>query len=224
MCVAEQLGLQFPTSPEDRSAMRRQMWQLTIVMLIVAASSVVALAWHARPKTMLHNHFDSDAARKLEQIVTTPNCLWVTDADGTLWRDDIGEGFLKQLIADGALVSPEAKGVDVWASYEARVAKDKLTGYAWAVQVMEGMREEDVVRRADAFAKSFVPAHLHPEMAALLEAARAHKCQVSGGKECGSTAGQSPRFAVDHRGSPSWLRCVRKKARIRRRASWAEGS
>lgn len=156
------------------------MWQLTAVMLIVAASTAVALARHAqRPKTMLHNHFEPETARKLEQLVTSPNCLWVTDADGTLWRDDIGEGFLKQLVADGALVSPEAKGVDVWASYEERVAKNKLSGYAWAVQVMEGMREEDVVRRADAFAKSFVPAHLHPEMGALLEAAKAHKCQIA---------------------------------------------
>jgi hypothetical protein len=70
---------------------------------------------------------------RLEAVLAAPGCLWVTDADGTLWSDDIGEGFLKALIAEGALVSPEARG-DVWAAYEERVRRDKASGYAWAAQ------------------------------------------------------------------------------------------
>src|SRR5689334_12894594 len=118
--------------------MHRTRWQVLLVMLIVCGSTTLALARGARPKPMLTQQFDAPAAKKLEQVLHQPNCLWVTDADGTLWRDDIGEGFLKQLIQDKALVSPEAKGIDVWQRYEELVAKDKLTGYAWAVQIMEG--------------------------------------------------------------------------------------
>jgi HAD superfamily phosphoserine phosphatase-like hydrolase len=119
--------------------------------------------------------FTADGAAKLDSVLSGPGCTWVTDADGTLWTDDIGEGFLKQLILDKAFVSPEAGG-DVWASYEARVKADRTAGYAWAAQVMAGMREEDVVARADAYAKTFVPKHLFPGMSALLAEARARGC------------------------------------------------
>ena len=111
--------------------------------------------------TMLSQHFDAPIAERLDAILRTPNALWVTDADGTLWRDDIGEGFLRQLITDDALVSPEAQGVDVWQSYEERVAQDKLTGYAWAVQVMEQMESNILIRPLTLYAgpepRSYVP-------------------------------------------------------------------
>jgi phosphoserine phosphatase len=124
----------------------------------------------------LTQHFPSDVAARLFEVLAGPSALWVTDADGTLWRDDIGEAFLRQLVADAALVSPEAQGVDVWESYEHRVAQDKAKGYAWAVQIMAGMPEAEVVARARTFAETFVPAHVLPEMQALLRAARNLGC------------------------------------------------
>ncbi|MEN9785786.1 MAG: hypothetical protein RLZZ299_1050 [Pseudomonadota bacterium] len=104
---------------------------------------------------------------RIQAALAAPGAVWVTDADGTLWADDIGEGFLRALARDGALRSPEAQG-DVWAAYEARVRADKAAGYAWAVQVMAGMTEAEVERRAEAYAQAFVPRHLHPAMAGLL--------------------------------------------------------
>ncbi len=126
----------------------------------------------SQKQSLLAPHFPPEVAARLEQALSVPGALWVTDADGTLWSDDIGEGFLQKLIADNALVSPEAQGIDVWLEYEARVAADKGAGYAWAAQVMAGMPEAEVRERAASFAKAFVPRHLYGAMAALIEAAQ----------------------------------------------------
>jgi HAD superfamily phosphoserine phosphatase-like hydrolase len=114
---------------------------------------------------------------RLETVLSAPSCLWVTDADGTLWSDDIGEGFLKALIQDHALMSPEARG-DVWATYEDKVRRDKASGYAWAAQVMAGLPEDVVRHRAADFARTFVPEHLYPSMKTLLGEAKARGCET----------------------------------------------
>ncbi|MFM2153275.1 MAG: hypothetical protein RL199_1710, partial [Pseudomonadota bacterium] len=114
---------------------------------------------------------------RLEAVLSAPGCVWVTDADGTLWADDIGEAFLKVLIRDRALVSPEATG-DVWAAYEEKVRRDKASGYAWAAQAMAGLPEAEVRARAADFARSFVPVHLYPAMRALLTEAKARGCET----------------------------------------------
>jgi HAD superfamily phosphoserine phosphatase-like hydrolase len=125
----------------------------------------------------LHRHFDSVIALKLDAQLQ-PGALWVTDADGTLWKGDIGEAFLRQLIADGALVSEQTRGRDVWAEYERRVEANKTAGYAWAVQVMEGIEEASLVARAAEFARDFVPRNLLPEMSALLDLAARRGCET----------------------------------------------
>lgn len=62
------------------------------------------------------------------------------DADGTLWRGDVGEDLLRYLIAEDRLPAhPGARGL--YAEYEARVEQDPAQGYAFAVEVMEGMEE-----------------------------------------------------------------------------------
>lgn len=98
-----------------------------------------------------------------------PGARWVTDADGTLWNDDIGEDFLRWMEAERALVSPEAREVDVWAAYEAKCRVDKRTGYGWAVQVMAGLPEAELVARCETFARRFVPGRAFPSMRALVE-------------------------------------------------------
>lgn len=113
----------------------------------------------------------------ITRALETEGCVWVTDADKTLWFDDIGEAFLRKLIAERALVSPEAEG-DVWATYEAKVAADRTAGYAWAVQVMAGMPEAELVKRARNFAAGWVPFKTFPAMRELVLAARASKCEV----------------------------------------------
>jgi HAD superfamily phosphoserine phosphatase-like hydrolase len=70
------------------------------------------------------------------------------DADGTLWSEDIGEAQFRWLAA-GSLLPwlGRPRAVDeLWAEYEARVAKNKSEGYAWAVQCMSGLAESEVQR------------------------------------------------------------------------------
>lgn len=124
----------------------------------------------ARPTTPLASHFRG--AERLAQVLEEPGCLWVTDADGTLWSEDIGEGFLRRLIADRALVSPAAAG-DTWARYRELVAQDAATGYGWAAQLLGGLPSDEVRQRAEAFAREFVPKHGFPAMRALVAEAKA---------------------------------------------------
>jgi phosphoserine phosphatase len=62
----------------------------------------------------------------------------VFDADGTLWRGDIGEDFLRYVAHERLLVGA-ARGV--YAEYERRLATDALGAYAFAVEVMAGLNE-----------------------------------------------------------------------------------
>jgi len=62
------------------------------------------------------------------------------DADGTLWRNDVGEDLLRALIAEDRL--PRYPGRrDLYQEYEARVEADPASGYAFAAEVMEGLEE-----------------------------------------------------------------------------------
>ncbi len=65
------------------------------------------------------------------------------DADGTLWSEDIGEAFMRWLVAGKLLTQVDCEG-DVWTEYEQRVAESRIDGYTWAVQVMAGLTEEQV--------------------------------------------------------------------------------
>lgn len=66
------------------------------------------------------------------------------DADGTLWSEDLGEAFLRWL-AEGALLPKVDCTRDVYAEYEARVARDQCAGYSWAVECMDGLSEKEVI-------------------------------------------------------------------------------
>lgn len=62
------------------------------------------------------------------------------DADGTLWRGDIGEDLMRLLAAEGHL--PRHRGrAGIYAEYERRVAVDPADAYAYAVEVMADMEE-----------------------------------------------------------------------------------
>ncbi len=61
------------------------------------------------------------------------------DADGTLWRGDVGEDLLRWLAAEGLLPAGPSRGI--YAEYERRVAIDAAAGYAFAVELMAGLAE-----------------------------------------------------------------------------------
>jgi len=90
------------------------------------------------------------------------------DADGTLWAEDIGEAMLRWLAAGDRL--PRLRGRpwrEVWSDYERRVSQDRCRGYAWAVAVMEGIEETQLV----AWCREFVAAwpNYRAAMVALLQ-------------------------------------------------------
>jgi len=66
------------------------------------------------------------------------------DADGTLWDKDIGEAFLRWLIAGGRLKNVDYSR-DIYRLYEEAVKRDRTEGYAHAVKLMAGLREKDVM-------------------------------------------------------------------------------
>jgi phosphoserine phosphatase len=65
------------------------------------------------------------------------------DADGTLWRGDVGEDLLLHL--DQAGVLPGS-----FAHYEQLVTQHPEEAFAFAVEVMEGMTEDDVLAHTEA--------------------------------------------------------------------------
>jgi len=96
------------------------------------------------------------------------------DADGTLWSEDIGEAFLRWLIASGNLRNPP-KG-DLWEAYEERVRQDRSAGYTWAVQLMAGIPEADLF----AWSRWFVAAwpNARPAMRGLIQGLEADGFEV----------------------------------------------
>jgi len=99
-----------------------------------------------------------------------PGAAAAFDADGTLWRDDVGEAFLKHLCALGWIRLPG--GRDPYAEYEARVAADRATGFAYAAQLQAGLRREDLLREAASLASRWVAPRLIASTQALLALCR----------------------------------------------------
>ena len=89
----------------------------------------------------------------------------VFDADGTLWREDVGEAFLRHLVSLGWIRLPD--GGDPYAAYERAVERDRAAGYAFAAQLQAGLRVETVQAEAQRFAASWVPGRLVGDARAL---------------------------------------------------------
>lgn len=103
-----------------------------------------------------------------------PGACAVFDADGTLWSGDVGEELMLALLEEGRLRGYEAGDRSAWQRYLDMQEEDATAAYAWVVELLDGWREEDLIRRCDALADAFVPAHAFGPMVALareLEAA-----------------------------------------------------
>ena len=87
-----------------------------------------------------------------------PGALAAFDADGTLWREDVGEAFLRHLVSLGWVKLPD--GSDPYAAYERAVDQDRATGYAYAAQLQAGLVLEQVAAEAQRFASRWVPPRL----------------------------------------------------------------
>ena len=80
------------------------------------------------------------------------------DADGTLWREDVGEAFLRHLISSGWIRLPD--GSDPYRAYERAVERDRRSGYAYAAQLQAGLEEAKVAVEAERFARTWIPPRL----------------------------------------------------------------
>ena len=99
-----------------------------------------------------------------------PGGVAVFDADGTLWREDVGEAFLRHLVTLGWVELPD--GGDPYAAYERAVARDRAAGYAFAAQLQAGLPTEQVQEEAARFAASWVPPRLIAGAGALCQLSR----------------------------------------------------
>jgi phosphoserine phosphatase len=93
--------------------------------------------------------------------------LAVFDGDGTLWRDDVGEAFLRHLVSLGWVRLPD--GSDPYEAYERAVERDRASGYAYAAQLQAGLEIERVQAEAGRFAASWIPPRQVGETRALRE-------------------------------------------------------
>jgi phosphoserine phosphatase len=96
-----------------------------------------------------------------------PGAVAAFDADGTLWREDVGEAFLRHLVSRGLIRLPD--GSDPYAAYERAVDRDRASGYAFAAQLQSGLQLEAVEAEAQRFAAAWVPPRLVRDARALRE-------------------------------------------------------
>lgn len=87
-----------------------------------------------------------------------PGALAAFDADGTLWREDVGEAFLRHLVSLGWVKLPG--GGDPYQAYERAVDRDRASGYAYAAQLQAGLAHDEVAAEAQRFASRWVPPRL----------------------------------------------------------------
>ena len=99
-----------------------------------------------------------------------PGAAAAFDADGTLWREDVGEAFLKHLIALGWVKC--ADGTDPYPIYEAKVAQDRAAGFAFAAQLQAGLSRAALEAEATKLAASWVAPRLIESTQALLALCR----------------------------------------------------
>jgi phosphatidylglycerophosphatase C len=82
--------------------------------------------------------FPAPVRQAVAGLLATPGDV-AFDADGTLWRGDVGEELLRALAHQRMLPKHQRPGV--YEEYERRVEQDPIAGYTWAVEIMEGLAE-----------------------------------------------------------------------------------
>lgn len=95
------------------------------------------------------NNWDKKILKKLDDFFRKlasgkiVNPVAVFDADGTLWRNDLGEGLFQWLINNRKLNGVDYSK-DIYREYEELVRKDPGVGYKRAVTIMKGIIEKDL--------------------------------------------------------------------------------
>ena len=95
----------------------------------------------------------------------------VFDADGTLWRGDVGEDFLRYAIHSGLFEASYEK-------YERLLTQSSASAYAYCVEVMRDQPEEALARRCAAFFAERYSGRVFGFVRPLLERLAAAGCPV----------------------------------------------
>lgn len=113
----------------------------------------------------------------LAEVQHPSRVVAAVDADGTLWRHDIGEHFL-QWISGRLPDSPETPLLppETWDRYLALLSEDRCRAYAFAVEAMEGLPLLELLYAVDYVAAKW--RHYRPRMAQLLEGLRGAGVEV----------------------------------------------
>lgn len=94
----------------------------------------------------LHAVLNPEALKAVVPLLATPGAGRAVcfDADGTLWRGDIGEELLRYLVAEDRLPAHLGER-DLYQRYEKIHDADPPAAYAFAVQAMAGLEESTLV-------------------------------------------------------------------------------
>lgn len=141
-----------------------------LTVLVVAMTAMVSRA-------SAIEGFDPEISGKLEARILQGPGVAVFDADNTLWRDDVGEGFFEWL-AHGRKLKDMLPGEDPMQEYAHRCDQDLTAGYAWAVTRMAGLREADVRRWADAYFRVVFAKRVFEPQKALIRFLQQHGWEV----------------------------------------------
>lgn len=126
----------------------------------------------------------------IEQLLgqSTAGQAVVFDADGTLWRGDVGEDFLRYLASRGSLLHPPAEGA--YARYDRLNLEDPPAAYAYAVTVMAGLLDSELTALASTFFATRFTGRVFPYVRPLLTRLAALQLEVW-------VCSASPRWVVE---------------------------
>lgn len=99
------------------------------------------------------------------------------DADGTLWRGDVGEELLRWLAHERRLPAASNQS-GIYAEYERRVAVDPADAYAFCVEIMRELAEEDVLEACHHLMASRFTGRLFRPVRQLLTQLQSFGCPV----------------------------------------------
>lgn len=101
-------------------------------------------------------------------IAANPTGTAIFDADGTLWGDDVGDGFFHWLVSHQHLKSTNGNIIN-FSHYETLLNINKVDAYRFLVTVMAGLYTEEVSALAATYFKEKIAHKLYQPQLALIQ-------------------------------------------------------
>jgi HAD superfamily phosphoserine phosphatase-like hydrolase len=123
--------------------------------------------------------WEREVRAKIDQALKAPQAekVAVFDVDGTLWREDIGEEFFKDQIANRT--APGLGEVsDPWAYYQELEKTDAPLAYGWLAQINGGVAEADLRKECRSFYEERFTGHIREPMKKLVKELQANRFDI----------------------------------------------